>query len=180
YAQVKYGEPVELTCTATGSPTPTIEWFRGNDQPVQSSVSVVNGVFRIESATKSDESEYYCKATNSAGMAQVRTIVYVTGPPKITIKPGRRVSVIVGETVTLECTGEGAPTPNVFWRSETPRRSDILPEAYEPQDGSALLIFDDVQKQDAGRYICIATNERGKTEDTVDLTGKIYIFFCYL
>ena len=90
----------------------------------------------------------------------------------MSISPGHLVTSIVGERVMLECTGEGEPTPNVHWRSQTPRRSDILPEAYEPERGSASLIFDSVRKTDEGRYICIASNERGRDEASVDLTGE--------
>ena len=68
--------------------------------------------------------------------------------------------------------GEGDPSPTVFWRSDTRRRSDILPEAYEPSPGTAGLIFDPVAVSDSGRYTCVARNDRGTTEENVDLSGE--------
>ncbi|KAK6175562.1 hypothetical protein SNE40_014001 [Patella caerulea] len=155
-----------------GSPSPNVTWSRANNEQFTTTTDVMdgNGVIMFKQVTGEEQGQYICTATNVMGTVTGTASLRIEGPPKINIKPGRRVTALVGETVTLECTGEGAPTPNVFWRSETPRRSDILPEAYEPQDGSALLVFEDVQRQDAGRYICIATNEKGKTEDTVDLS----------
>lgn len=96
----------------------------------------------------------------------------LTGPPTVTITPGDRITAIVGERVNIECVGEGDPTPTVFWRSDTRRRSDILPEAYEPAPGTAGLIFDPVGVSDSGRYTCVARNDRGTTEENVDLSGE--------
>ena len=68
----------------------------------------------------------------------------------------------------------------MFWRSDTRRRSDVLPEAYEPAPGTAGLIFDPVSESDAGRYTCVARNDRGVTEENVDLMGKIMGVFCFV
>ena len=77
--EVSVGEPVEFRCIATGSPAPSVEWTRGPDGPLRAGITVRDGVFRIPSARTSDQSEYYCKATNAAGSSDVRTVVYVTG-----------------------------------------------------------------------------------------------------
>lgn len=77
YLRVKEGEPVKFTCEATGLPTPTLEWNRGGGGDLSTVSSFNNGVFRIPSARRTDEAEYFCKATNVVGMATVRTILYV-------------------------------------------------------------------------------------------------------
>ncbi len=38
-----------------------------------------NGVFRIPYVRKSDEAQYVCKASNSGGSSEIRTILYVSG-----------------------------------------------------------------------------------------------------
>lgn len=79
YLQLNVGDPVEFRCTATGKPQPTLEWTGGQGGRLNPESSFVNGVFRIPSVRRSDEAEYYCSAKNTAGSAQVRTIIYVSG-----------------------------------------------------------------------------------------------------
>lgn len=38
-----------------------------------------NGIFRIPYVQKSDEAQYTCRASNSAGSAEIRTVLYVSG-----------------------------------------------------------------------------------------------------
>lgn len=98
-------------------------------------------------------------------------IFYTLGPPVITVTPGNRITAIVGETVNIECVGEGEPPPTVSWRQDGRRRSDIIPESYEPSQGTARLTFNSVSESNAGRYTCVARNTYGVTEENVDLTG---------
>lgn len=37
--------------------------------------------------------------------------------------------------------------------------------------GTAILLFDSIQKTDEGQYICVAANEHGRTEESVEVTG---------
>ena len=77
FLEVDEGDSIEFDCMVEGSPAPTIRWNRGADGPLPDHATVQNGVFRIASIRKSDEAEYYCTATNAAGTASVRTIIYV-------------------------------------------------------------------------------------------------------
>ena len=43
------------------------------------SSTFIGGVFRIPAVRKSDESEYFCHASNSAGTDSLRTILFVRG-----------------------------------------------------------------------------------------------------
>ena len=80
YIEVNVGDPVEMRCVVTaGNPRPDLEWTGGRNGDLNPASSFVNGVFRIPSVRKADEAEYRCVATNSAGTASVRTIIYVTG-----------------------------------------------------------------------------------------------------
>ena len=79
FLEVHIGDPVEFRCIATGRPEPALAWTGGRDDQLSPDHSFVNGVFRLPAAKKSDEAIYYCKATNSAGSADIRTILYVRG-----------------------------------------------------------------------------------------------------
>lgn len=78
YLQVKEGEPAEMTCTAEGFPTPELTWTGGRDDILNPTSTFENGIFRIPSVRKSDESEYFCSATNSLGSDKLRTVIIVS------------------------------------------------------------------------------------------------------
>ncbi|KAK7494115.1 hypothetical protein BaRGS_00014588, partial [Batillaria attramentaria] len=160
-------------CRVTGgTPSPTITWSRAGGKAFTSTTKQMdgNGVIMFERVTGEEQGGYICTATNSAGTVTLTASLVIEGPPVITVTPGTRITAIVGDRVNIECIGEGEPPPTVFWRAETRRRSDILPESYEPSPGTAGLVFDPVSRSDAGRYTCVARNDRGTTEENVDLS----------
>ena len=77
YQTVDEGTTARFTCIVTGTPTPTIEWYRGSGEINPEATITSDGVFTIPRVSPSDESDYYCKATNDAGTTEVRTILYV-------------------------------------------------------------------------------------------------------
>lgn len=79
FLEVFPGDRVEFRCLATGIPEPTLEWVGGRNGRLGPHTSFRNGVFSIPAVRKSDEAEYRCIAKNRAGMAEVRTIIYVRG-----------------------------------------------------------------------------------------------------
>ena len=70
---------MEFRCIATGTPAPTLEWTGGPNGQLGPTATFRDGVFRIPSVSRRDQAEYHCKATNAAGTADVRTILYVSG-----------------------------------------------------------------------------------------------------
>ncbi|CAG2244995.1 Laminin subunit alpha,Basement membrane proteoglycan,Basement membrane-specific heparan sulfate proteoglycan core protein [Mytilus edulis] len=69
-------ETAEFRCVTTGRPAPTVEWRRGTGTMNPSAV-ISGDVLRISAALRSDEAQYFCKASNVAGTTEVRTILYV-------------------------------------------------------------------------------------------------------
>ena len=62
----RVGQPINLTCTATGSPPPAITWFRDN-------AMIEDAIFQflyIPAAKPQDRGFYYCRAVNSEGSDQ--------------------------------------------------------------------------------------------------------------
>ena len=67
-SRTKIGEPVELTCIASGSPSPQLTWRKLNGSlPVSSTVR--DGVFSIANVTQQDAGIYFCEASNVEGTA---------------------------------------------------------------------------------------------------------------
>lgn len=69
----------ELKCTVKGVPTPTVVWFRENEEIISDDTHTVTFIpetgeskLVIANATEVDQSTYTVKATNTFGKAQCR------------------------------------------------------------------------------------------------------------
>lgn len=79
FLEVSAGQPVVFRCIADGYPLPELRWEKSGDGIVSPDSTFVDGSFRIGSARGSDEAEYFCSATNSAGSHKARAVLFVHG-----------------------------------------------------------------------------------------------------
>lgn len=103
--------------------------------------------------------------------------------PEIVEGPkNRRVSI--GSNALFSCTVKGLPRPTIYWIKDNasyPLQSN--PRASVIQKGNgirSLLLITGVQKEDYGKYQCIANNSAGRKESGVVFLilrnlGEIYI-----
>lgn len=61
--EVKAGKPLDVPCTADGSPSPTIEWFRHGESDGS---RPLGSHLRVYSASPDDTGVYECRAKNGA------------------------------------------------------------------------------------------------------------------
>lgn len=80
----KANETTELSCTVKGVPTPTIVWFRENQELIPDDCHSIiflpetgESKLVISTATKVDQRTYTVKATNTFGRAQCRANLIV-------------------------------------------------------------------------------------------------------
>lgn len=78
------GDPVTLKCCIAGTPDISVTWFKGDGKLRCSStcsMDFVNGVaiLTLNKTSKSDHSEYTCKAENRVGSASASCHVTVKG-----------------------------------------------------------------------------------------------------
>lgn len=81
----------------------------------------------------------------------------------------QNTEVLIGESVTLECSAAGQPQPRITWT-----RGDRTPLPTDPRitiTPSGGLYIQDVNQEDAGEYTCFATN----TVDTIHSTANIIV-----
>uniref|UniRef100_A0A0B7ATX1 Basement membrane-specific heparan sulfate proteoglycan core protein n=1 Tax=Arion vulgaris TaxID=1028688 RepID=A0A0B7ATX1_9EUPU len=170
---VTIGSSAIFTCRIVGGvPAPVVTWSRVGGQGFTSRTEIISDMssIRFTAITPEEQGEYVCSATNDIGTVTATASLRVIGPPIIQITPSKRITSLVGDVVNIECVGIGDPAPTVFWRSGQKRRSDVLPEALEAGPSAARILFESIKKADEGQYICVATNERGRAEETVDVS----------
>ncbi|KAM6218940.1 basement membrane-specific heparan sulfate proteoglycan core protein [Rhynchocyon petersi] len=152
---VVVGHAVEFECLALGDPKPQVTWSKvgGHLRPgiVQS-----GGIVRIAHVELRDAGQYRCTATNAAGTTQSHVLLLVQGLPQISTPP--EVRVPAGSAAVFPCVASGYPTPDITWS----KLDGNLPPDSRLENN--MLMLPSVRPQDAGTYVCTATNRQGKVK----------------
>ncbi|XP_017715767.1 PREDICTED: peroxidasin homolog [Rhinopithecus bieti] len=175
-ADVTSGNTVYFTCRAEGNPKPEIIWLRNNNELSMKTDSRLNllddGTLMIQNTQETDQGIYQCMAKNVAGEVKTQevTLRYFGSParPTFVIQP-QNTEVLVGESVTLECSATGHPPPRISWT-----RGDRTPLPVDPRVNitpSGGLYIQNVVQEDSGEYACSATN----SIDSVHATAFIIV-----
>ena len=138
-------------CHVTGFPTPLVTWSKSFGRLSKERVHSNNSAIQLLGARKDDSDNYLCTATNLLGTVVKRTVLVVISLPQFTLKPPAKVTVLIGETLTLNCSATGDPEPVMNWKKQEAQ----LPVGRSQQINGGLVIRN-VKKEDAGNYICAA------------------------
>ncbi|TRZ22552.1 hypothetical protein HGM15179_004536 [Zosterops borbonicus] len=158
--------PLELDCSARGTPSPTITWFK-DGQPVGEEAGhkvLLNGQkLVISQAQVSDSGRYKCVAANKAGEYEKEFDVTVHVPPTIKSSGPSERAVVLHKPVTLQCIASGIPSPSITWLKDgqpvNTARGNIRLEA-----SGRVLQLDKALPGDAALYTCVATNAAGEAQ----------------
>nr|XP_039257330.1 peroxidasin-like isoform X1 [Styela clava] len=170
--QVREGETIYMSCTASGSPQPHIVWYH-DGEVVPSDArrrQSIGGSLIIMNPKKVDEGLYKCVATNTIGSAESRQVQVVyrgstSGPPFFISRP-QDVQVRVGEPTTLECRAAGTPEPTISWIKDG---NPVNSQNALIITSSGSLHFRRTETSDNGSYTCIATNDEGSVNTTAEV-----------
>ena len=91
-------------------------------------------------------------------------MVVFSAPPSITSLPYGKVDVEIGEDLTLTCKASGDPHPRITWTKDGVPRSQFNASGY-------LLHLVNVQKKNAGSYMCTASNGYGDDVTSVSVVN---------
>ncbi|XP_057298458.1 hemicentin-1-like isoform X2 [Hydractinia symbiolongicarpus] len=155
-ASINEGDSVVFICQVDGTRPITYTWFKhGRIVGNTSDMMILNNV------SKADQAGYVCQVGNAAGVKSSKTVqltVLYLDTPKIT-----KNETFTGDlhSVLLDCTGNGAPTPQIHWMKDGARFSIQ----------STVLILNKNQSY-SGEYSCMASNPVGLKSASVDV--KLY------
>jgi len=158
---VTSGNPVTFTATASGTPTPTVQWEISTD--AGSTFSNITGATAI-SLTISDVTqamsgnEFKAIFTNTDGSAATNIVsLTVQTPPAITTQPISQTAV-VGSSVIFAAAASGTPPPTVQWDISTDGGAQ-----FSPINGatSPVLTFTAAAALSGVEYEAVFTNAAG-------------------
>ncbi|XP_052342064.1 peroxidasin homolog isoform X2 [Oncorhynchus keta] len=173
---VTSGNTVYFTCRAEGNPKPQIIWLMNNNALNMHDDSRLNlledGTLMIQDTRETDQGVYQCMAKNVAGEVKTSqvTLRYFGAPsrPSFVIQP-QNTEVLVGESITLECSATGQPQPRVSWTKGD--RTPLPTDARINTTPSGGLFIQHVVQADEGQYTCFASNNL----DTIQATAHIIV-----
>ncbi|XP_056395554.1 LOW QUALITY PROTEIN: hemicentin-2 [Hyla sarda] len=172
--EVDVGESVHLLCSAEGSPTPTVSWFRQDEGPVLPSgtTDIIDGpgsnTIHVKIARPEDTGVYVCEARNPFGWVQAEILLTVTGlvAPQISVAPSE-ITVLEGDPASLPCAvAAGNPLPVQRWLKNS-RPLQFLWRHSIDEDGR--LRIEPALREDSGSYVCELSNAAGSTNHSIRL-----------
>ncbi|XP_029353135.1 secreted immunoglobulin domain 4 [Echeneis naucrates] len=159
--RVRIGAPVSVECRATGRPHPTLKWTR-QGSTLQLVTMEANDVNTIQWAAvrPEDSGVYICQAENNEGTTVAKVDIVVEGGAgaPVAAVSNTEMTVVEGQSVTMECQASGSPPPVITWsklRAPLPWKHTMV---------GGVLTLTSVGRQDSGQYICNATNIHGYSE----------------
>ncbi|XP_078326437.1 roundabout homolog 2-like isoform X8 [Crassostrea virginica] len=166
---VSIGDKAKFTCRPPrGEPTPKVLWMKGRKFLTDSGRIQIseNGDLIISQVSLKDADDYKCIATNTAGERE-------SAPARLTVleKPSFRKAPVdqitmEGAAVHFPCEVVGDQPISVEWRKE----NGVLKYGRVRVLKDNTLRIEKAEAEDAGRYICMASNSVGTAEAVARLT----------
>uniref|UniRef100_A0A2K6UV43 Hemicentin-2 n=1 Tax=Saimiri boliviensis boliviensis TaxID=39432 RepID=A0A2K6UV43_SAIBB len=168
--RVLEGQPVSLPCIIlAGRPLPERHWLKaGQPLPVGSRHSVrADGSLHLDRALQEHAGRYSCVATNTAGSQRRDVELVVQVPPRIHPTATHHITN-EGVPASLPCVASGVPAPTITWTKETNALTSGGPLYNVSEEGTLLIT--QPSAQDAGAYVCTATNTVGFSSQEMRLS----------
>ncbi len=160
---VNEGHSATFEATASGFPTPTVQWEISTDGGGTWSAvagATANKLTVASTLSSEDGDQYRAVFTNAAGSvtSQAATLT-VHAPPVVTQQPAG-TTIEVGESAVFEATAAGHPTPTVQWEISTNSGSSWSAVAGATAN---QLTVENAQASESGHeYRAAFTNAAGK------------------
>nr|XP_019568140.1 PREDICTED: basement membrane-specific heparan sulfate proteoglycan core protein isoform X7 [Rhinolophus sinicus] len=161
------GQTAEFRCSATGHPTPTLEWTGGPGGQLPQKAQIHGGILRLPAVEPSDQGQYLCRALSSAGQQVARAVLHVHGGngPRVQVSP-ERTRVHEGSIVRLYCRAAGVPSATITWKKEG---GSLPPQARSERTDIATLLIPAITTADEGFYLCVATSPAGTAQARIQV-----------
>ncbi|XP_046742518.1 basement membrane-specific heparan sulfate proteoglycan core protein [Diprion similis] len=142
-----------------------LDWQRSDGRSLPEGSSVRDGTLSIPLMTSEAAGEYVCQGTSNTGIIEFRAKTYleIITPPRIVLDPIRQ-TVRPGDSPYVNCTATGDQPITVMWQAIEKSFSNRVSQI----DG--VLQFRGITFDDAGKYVCTATNNAGSAEAVAEVS----------
>ncbi|XP_034042171.1 matrix-remodeling-associated protein 5-like [Thalassophryne amazonica] len=184
---VHYGMILQLHCSVTGNPSPTIIWRTPSRKLVDTHFSFdrrlkvhPNGTLTVQAVTEKDAGDYLCVARNKvADDYRLLRVSVATKPAKIEPKQPFNQMVSFGGPLKVDCQASGLPDPAVHWSLPDGTMVNSVLHGEEIGGrarrltvfGNGTLLVPAVGMGEEGEYTCYAENQGG--QDTMKVKVKV-------
>ncbi|RWS09309.1 titin-like isoform X1, partial [Dinothrombium tinctorium] len=173
--RVYEGERALFECVFTGTPPPTITWYRENfaiqnSRDFQIETTETTSSLVIREVYLEDSGIFSVKAENRGGSAkssanliveEARDIREGAIPPSFA-KTLQDTSVKAGQLVRLDVRVTGSKPLDIYWLKEGIRVTPDITHKMIEEDGQNTLLILEATMEDSGSYECIAINQVGE------------------
>ncbi|CAL8372492.1 unnamed protein product [Arctogadus glacialis] len=185
---VHYGGYLQLHCSVSGNPTPSIIWRTPARKLVDEHFSSdrrmkvhPNGTLLVLVVTEKDAGDYLCIARNKvADDYRLLRVTVSTKPAKIDPKQSANKMVPFGGSLKVDCLASGQPDPAVSWSLPDGTMVNSVLQGEEPGPGRPLrltvfgngtLLVPVMGVTEEGEYTCYAKNNGG--QDTMKVKVQV-------
>lgn len=168
------GKDSLIKCEARGDSDLSIRWHKGGDEYVEinddEKYKITPEGLLIMAATEHDKGVYKCIAFELATVEAIDkdiTVEVISAPTIVELVATPDKAVALGGDLSIECLVAGVPHPDYEWRKVPPEDTNNINVTYY-QDGNQL-IFENITYENRGTYECVATNNAGTSNKTIQI-----------
>ncbi|KAG8201074.1 hypothetical protein JTE90_002747 [Oedothorax gibbosus] len=185
---LKEGNRVIIVCSVMdGDPPISLSWYKDGrpfmddgNMMVESSNEFMSTLY-VKRVTYENNGNYTCLATNRAESVNFTAPMVVNVPPQWKIPPSDK-SIVMGQNLVIDCQADGFPQPRIWWeKSDAAGPRDyktIISNSHIHALENGSLMIREAERNDAGYYLCQATNGIGSgLSKVVELTVHVAAYF---
>nr|XP_058956714.1 hemicentin-1-like [Pocillopora verrucosa] len=161
--------PVNLSCVASGVPTPTLVWtFNNGDLPSGINQTGYEGgsILVSPSVTREMNGTYKCTAKNKANTISSSATLRVYGKASARVVSEKYITLIKGYALALTCK-VNEETISVMWEKDGERITERAVIETRLDEKKSKLALTEVVEEDSGEYSCEARNKLGTVARSV-------------
>ncbi|KAG8175994.1 hypothetical protein JTE90_012833, partial [Oedothorax gibbosus] len=164
------GSFTQLPCVAQGNPPPSYRWMKDTNGVLKTieenaRVWVNQGTLNIKKVRDRDAGKYQCIVRNSIGERRIESVLVVTAPLVVNMRPSRQV-LNIGQEATFNCNVTGYPLHTISWKKD---QRPLVSSSRVRLLSRDVLHITSVRRDDRGMYQCFVYNDMDSAQGTAEL-----------